>query len=197
MREKDYIQGLLDHDNKIVAAIYENYAPRIQQLVLKKGGNVADARDVFQDALMVIYHKAKKEDFELTSQFYTYLFSICRFIWDRKRKKKANNMVTISPDNRYTSEEDIEADLISRERDTIFQDCFTKLGAFCQQLLTLFYDKKSMEEIAEQMDLKNSHTARNRKYRCQKNLENEIKGDVRYAAYKVKKDQYESTRTNR
>ncbi len=188
MNNQDYIQGLLSHNDKIIGAIYKNFAPRIQQLVLAKGGTVADASDIFQDALMIIYHKARKEDFELTSQFYTYLFGICQFIWDRKRKKKANNTVTFPEDDRYISKEDIEEDLINRERHKIFEDNFSKLGPFCQQLLSLFYHKKNMAEIAKQMKLKNEHTARTRKYRCRKNLENAIKNDVRYTDYKVKKN---------
>lgn len=189
MDKKNYIDGLLKHDRKVIAAIYKNYAPSIQQLVLKKGGTVADARDVFQDALMVLYHKAKDTNFELTSQFNTFLYGTARFIWDRKRKKMANNTMTIPEDNRYISGEDIEQDLINRERNKLFQDCFTKLGVFCQQILQLFYNQKSMAEITEQMKLKNEHTTRNRKYRCQKNLETAIKKDVRYAAYKVKRKQ--------
>jgi len=113
---KNYIEGLLKHNREVIAAIYKNYTPSIQQLVLKKGGTIADARDVFQDSLMIIYHKANKPDFELTSQFNTFLYSVSRFVWDRKRKKMANNTMTIPADDRYISEEDIEQDLINRER---------------------------------------------------------------------------------
>ncbi len=187
MDKKNYIDGLLKHDRKVIAAIYQNYAPSIQQLVLNKGGTVADARDVFQDALMILYQKAKDPNFKLTSQFNTFLYSTARFIWDRKRKKMVNNTVTIPEGNRYISEEDIEQALINRERNKFFEDCFSKLGVFCQQILQLFYHQKSMAEITEQMKLKNEHTARNRKYRCQKNLEAVIKKDVRYATYKVKR----------
>jgi RNA polymerase sigma factor (sigma-70 family) len=134
---------------------------------------------------MVIFNKAKADDFELTSQFYTYLFGVCRFIWDRKRKKMSNNNVTLPEDDRYISDKDIEQDIINRERHKIFQDNFSKLGAFCQKILKLFYDKKNMIDIAEQLDLKNEHTARTRKYRCQKKLEDFIKSDSRFSSFKV------------
>lgn len=185
MREQDYIKGIIQHDSQILDIIYQNFAFRIQQHILKKGGTVEDAKDVFQDALMVIYHKTKKEDFELTSQFYTYLFGVCHFVWDRKSKKKANHTVTIPDNNRYKSDSNIEQDIIYRERHKIFQDNFSKLGAFCQQILTLFYHQKNMQEIAEQLDLKNEHTARNRKYRCQKELESLIRNDRRFEELKV------------
>ena len=44
-----------------------------------------------------------------------------------------------------------------------------------------------MKEITAIMNLKNEHTTKNRKYRCEKNLKDKIKKDSRYATYKVKK----------
>ncbi|MFK7947674.1 MAG: hypothetical protein AB8G11_08795 [Saprospiraceae bacterium] len=41
-----------------------------------------------------------------------------------------------------------------------------------------------MDFIAEKLNLKNAHTARNRKYRCQKELENFVKTDLRYKELK-------------
>ena len=130
---------------------------------------------------MVIYNKAKNENFELTSQFYTYLFGTCRFLWDRKKKKKSNNTVTIVGDERYINDSDIEKDIIQREKHNLYKENFVKLGVFCQKLLQLFYSKKSMAEIAILLELKNEHTTRNRKYRCQKELEKLIKADARFA----------------
>lgn len=186
MDNSTYIKGLLEHDNRVLAAIYQNFSPKIRQFVVKRGGTAEDAKDVFQDALMVIYNKAKSKDFELTSQFSTYLYGICRFIWDRKRKKMANNTVTFPEDDRYISEKDIEADLLHRERHNVFRHNFLKLKPFCQKLLKYFYDKKSMSDIAQLMGLKNEHTARNRKYRCQKSLEVLIKKDGRFEELKAK-----------
>lgn len=177
---KQYIAGLLAHDSKVLKAIYANYASRIQYHIQQKGGTIDDAKDVFHDALMVIYQKAKSPDFELTSQFYTYLYSVCHFIWDRKRKKKANNTVTIPEDSGLTIEEDLEENILQRERHLIFKQNFQKLGQFCQQILQLFFAKKNMTEIAKVLDLKNEHTARTRKYRCQKELEKLVRSDVRY-----------------
>lgn len=181
MDNKQYIQGLLTNDSKILQKIYADFAGRIQNLILKKGGTADDAKDVFHDALIVIYQKAKTSDFELTSSFYTYLYSICNFMWDRKRKKKANNTVTIPEDNRLSLDEDIVADILKREKQRVFKESLEKLGATCQQILRLFFARKSMTEIAETLNFENEHVARTRKYRCSKELEKLVKADNRYA----------------
>jgi DNA-directed RNA polymerase specialized sigma24 family protein len=89
---QQYIAGLLNNDHAILREIYENYADRIKHHIIKNGGTANDAKDVFQDALMIIYKKAQSEDFELTSQFYTYLFGICHFVFKRKRKKMTESV---------------------------------------------------------------------------------------------------------
>lgn len=184
MENKDYIAGLLAHDSKILETIYSNFSGRIQYHIQQKGGTVDDAKDIFHDALMVIYQKAQSPDFQLTSQFYTYLYSICHFMWDRKRKKKANNTVTIPEDDRLILEENIIIEMEKREKQRVFRENVAKLGETCRKILRLFFEKKSMTEIAAALDLKNEHIARTRKYRCGKELEKLIKADNRYSELK-------------
>jgi RNA polymerase sigma factor (sigma-70 family) len=180
LNNQKYIAGLLNNDYAIIREIYENYADRIKNHIIKNGGTADDAKDVFQDALMIIYKKAQSEGFELTSQFYTYLFSICRFTFERKGKKNARNSVTNTDFDGYTYDSNFEEDFLEREKYKIYQDHFQKMGLACQQLLELFFAKKDMEEIADILKLQNAHTARNRKYRCQKKLEKMIQADKRY-----------------
>ena len=180
MNNTDYIEGLLNNDRKVLELIYANYSERVKNHIVKNGGTVDDAKDVFQEALMIIYNKAQTPDFELTSQFFTYLFGICRFVWDRKRKKKSNNYMTIPSENGYIDNEDIEKDILTRERYKVYEYNLKQLGEFCQQLLISFFKGENMETIAQKFNLKNAHTARNRKYRCQKELEKLIKKDGSY-----------------
>lgn len=180
MKDRIYIEGLLQHDKEVLEKIYKNFSNRIESHIIKNGGTVEDAKDVFQDALMVIYNKSQQKDFQLTSQFYTYLFGIARFIWIRKNQKKSNNTSQLTNEDIYKLDTDIEADLIAQERHNIYRSNFKKLGEQCQKLLELFYARKSMEEIAQIIGFKNGHTARNRKYRCQKKLEQMIRSDARY-----------------
>jgi RNA polymerase sigma factor (sigma-70 family) len=140
--------------------------------VLKNGGTSEDARDVFQDALVIIYKKAQREDFELTSQFYTYLFGVCNNVWRKKREKKVNNPVTISDEEGYIDETGgVEQILEQRERYKLYKDAFERLSNGCKTLLQLFYQKETMKNIAEVLQLTSADAAKTRKMRCQKELE--------------------------
>lgn len=180
MKEQNYIKGLLRHDDKILRAIYKKFSKGIYAFIRQNGGTTDDAKDVFQDALMIIYKKAQKPDFELTSKFHTYLFSICKLTWYARQRKKSHHTVTIPDENTLIDRQDLEGDILERERHNIYKDNFKKLKSECQRLLKLFFEKKSMEEIATILKFKNEHTARTRKYRCQQSLKKFIEADKRF-----------------
>lgn len=72
--------------DKAFKKLYHLY-PRIEKLILSKGGNKEDALDVFQEALIILNRNLEKSDFKLTSSFYTYLYSVSRFVWKDMQKK--------------------------------------------------------------------------------------------------------------
>lgn len=185
MKDLKYINGLLNNNSSVLNEIYQKYFLIVEQFVLKNNGTTDDAKDVFQDGLMVIYTKAQDKNFELTSSFHTFLYSICRFIWLRKQRK--NSKYDSLPENIEELEKvdfALQALIEKRERHKIFTDNFNNLKTFCQRILNAYFSDLSMEEIAIELELKNAHTARNRKYRCQKELEKLISLDERYQELK-------------
>lgn len=180
MKEKDYIIGLLKHDDKVLRAIYKNFSKSVFSFIQQYGGTSEDSKDVFQDALMIIYKKAQHPEFELSSKFYTYLFSICKLIWYARQRKKINKTVTIPKDKSLIDTYNLEEEIQKREQHKVFQDNLEKLTNECQRLLKLFFEKESMEDITNILQYKNEHTTRTRKYRCQEKLKQLIKNDNRY-----------------
>lgn len=180
MQDKEYIKGLINQDNKVLRAIYKKFAGRISNFIIKNGGSPEDAKDVFQDALMIILKKVQSPDFELNSSFYTYLYSVNKLVWYNKSRKKYRSTVSISDDNTLKDSTSFEQALLEREMDNIYKDNFRKLGQLCQQLLKLFFVRKNMTEIAKLLNLKNEHTARTRKYRCRESLKKRMENDERY-----------------
>ncbi len=180
MQDKKYIEGLINQDSSVLRAIYQNFSGRISTYILKNGGSRQDAKDVFQDSLMIILEKVQSPSFELKSSFYTYLFSVNKLVWYNLSRKKSRKNVTIPDDNTLKDNHDIEQELLNREMDKIYQDNFSRLGLICQQLLKLFFAKKNMTEIAHTLQLKNEHTARTRKYRCRQKLKELMETDKRF-----------------
>jgi len=157
--------------------MYAALFPAIRKLVRNYGGSEADAKDVFQDAVIVIYEKAQKPDFQLTSKFSTFFYGVCHNIWRSQQQKKSNTEVTIPEEAKYTEDNSFEIDMLQIERGKLFYKALRQLGEDCQKLLELFFQRLPMDEIAQQMGFANEGHARVRKSRCKDRLVELVKND--------------------
>src|ERR1700750_849043 len=53
----------------------------VLQLIINNNGNEDDAKDIYQEAIIILYNKVKAGDFELSSKLKTFIYSVCRRLW--------------------------------------------------------------------------------------------------------------------
>ena len=83
------MKGLANNETDAVETIYrENYGV-IQAFIVKNNGYPEDARDIFQEAMIVLFEKAKLNSFVLSCQIKTYLYSVCRRLWLKKLQQQS------------------------------------------------------------------------------------------------------------
>ena len=141
--------------------LYKYYS-RIEKLILKQGGQKADAQDIFQEALIIFYRNLEKSKFKLTASCYTYLYAVSRYVWSDLRKKNIKNLPDLPKDIT-----DLEQQIQKEKQYQKAESAFLKLGQRCQELLSLFYIKKQrLKAIAEQMQFSSEKIAKNQKYKC-------------------------------
>ena len=177
---QNLLQALLRGDNDGIRKIYRLYLPRAANLITRNGGNAEDAKDVFQEALVIIYEKASKPDFQLKSSLYTLIYGICRNLWGNRLQKKSNSHLSLSADDKYKFDGDIEKSIEEAEENRIFWEAFEQLGEDCQKLMRLFFDKVKMEKIADLMGYGSMSYAKKRKFQCKERLVNIVKADLRF-----------------
>lgn len=158
--------------NKAFKELYSLY-PRIEKLVLYKGGTKADANDVFQEALIILNRNLEKTDFNLTSTFYTYLYSVSRFVWkDMQQQLLKQELQHIKP-----IEFSLFNSVLEEQKYQYAENAFRELGVRCQELLQRFYLKKmAFKDIAIEMQFKSEKIAKNQKYKCLQKAKNSYRG---------------------
>ncbi|HEV8079195.1 MAG TPA: sigma-70 family RNA polymerase sigma factor [Chitinophagaceae bacterium] len=167
-QEQLLLKGLAENDKKAVETIYRENYTTIQSFIVKNNGYPDDARDIFQEAMIVLYEKVSSGSFELTCQIKTYLYSICRRLWlKRLQQLQRFNPSTESIEQIVSVEDELDthekrnADLI------IMENALNKIGEPCKSLLKAYYlQKKSMPEIAEFFGYTNADNAKTQKYKC-------------------------------
>lgn len=165
-----FIDGIRNNNSKIINEIYEQYSKAIIHYVTSNSGTTEDARDIFQEGMIVLFRKVHAPDFELTSNLLTYFYSICKFIWSNRLRKKQLNTVEIDDAPELMDSYSIEKDLEHKERCAFYNKKFQELGEGCQKVLTLFYEGTKMKKIAEIMGFASSNYATKRKHKCKQQL---------------------------
>ncbi len=152
----------------------------IQGHVLDNSGSKEDAFDVFQDALIIIFEKARSNQFTLTSSFQTFLFSVARFVWLNKLKKNRREVITSDFDESLIDNKAEWADMLIEERkQRLFWSKLNVLSEECQRLLQLSWKGKSGKEIAQAMNYSVEFVKRKR-HRCKTALINKIQNDTAF-----------------
>ncbi len=166
--EQELLRRLVEHDRNAVESIYRNYYPVIQRLVVSNNGTSDDARDIFQEALIVLYDKARSGSFELQARLKTYLYAVSRKLWLKKLQRDRNFAADLNGAGETVSvEEDVER-FEQRNKDfDLMEEALQKLGEPCRGLLESCYaQKRSMTDIARDFGYTNADNAKNQKYKC-------------------------------
>jgi RNA polymerase sigma factor (sigma-70 family) len=166
--EQKLLQGLACNDRKAIETIYKQHYNMVQALILNNSGYPDDARDIFQEAMIVLYEKVKSGSFELNCQLKTYLYSVCRRLW----LKRLGQSQRITSDVEGLQETvPVEDELERHEQHNrdfqIMEESLNSLGEPCRSLLKAYYlEMKSMVEIAGDFGYTNADNAKNQKYKC-------------------------------
>ena len=173
--EQHLLSALAAGDRKATAEIYQHHFNIINGWIIKNGGSGADAADMFQEAMVVLFEKAQHEDFRLTCKIGTYLFAISKHLWYKKLQKQQRGPGYL-PDNAGGSDEEgpdwaYEEDLNAHhEREAHYEQlnaALDQLGEPCRSLIKAFYhNDKSMQEIAADFGYTNPDNAKTQKYKC-------------------------------
>lgn len=181
--EQQLLMGLLNADPNSVQQLYDLALPSVISWVKENNGNEADARDIFQEALLALYRRLEKGDFTLTCKLKSYLRIICRNLWlTRIRQQKSVSSLSEIEDS-IKLDSSIQQQLELTEKRQLFLKHFDQLGESCKKILALFFDKTSLKTIAKQLDTSEGYIKK-RKFQCKEKLIKSIKNDPIYQELK-------------
>ena len=154
--DQKYIDGLAANDSVIIEMIYKKFAPKVVQFITNNSGDKDQAQDVVQEILILLFNQAKAGKLQLTCPFDAYFFLLCKRRWLNELKKSANKEVTIYEN--VVSINESAHELVAQaeefdEKQKLFETMFQKLGEKCQEVLKLSFSLKSMEEVAEKLNV--------------------------------------------
>ncbi|HDO26682.1 MAG TPA: sigma-70 family RNA polymerase sigma factor [Bacteroidetes bacterium] len=166
------VEAIKVNEEWALRTLYKDNYEKVETLILRNSGTKEEAKDIFQEAFIAAWRNIKDNKFlpENNSAINGYLYTIAKNKWmdylrsPEYKKKVAFNSSIAEPvhlpaDGKGDSEE-------FNKKLSVAMEAFEKLGEACKNLLIKFYfEKKSMKEIAEELQM-DASSARNKKYRC-------------------------------
>jgi RNA polymerase sigma factor (sigma-70 family) len=161
------LQGLARNDKKAIETIYKENFNLIQALVINNSGSTEDAKDIFQEAMIVLYQKVGSGSFELNCQIKTFVYSVCRRLWLKRLMQQSRYSLHENTDDLVVVDDEMEDHEKRNTEFTMMEKAMGSLGEPCKSLLEAFYmQKKNMQEIAGSFGYTNAENAKTQKYKC-------------------------------
>ncbi|MES2240220.1 MAG: sigma-70 family RNA polymerase sigma factor [Bacteroidota bacterium] len=151
-----FIEGLANNDSAIIQSIYKKFVPKVVSYIRNNSGDEDQAQDVVQEIMILLFNQAKANKLQLSCPFDAYFFLLCKRKWLNELKKSSNKGVTIQDDFTSTNEpteEMLAQTEVFEEKQQLFDAMFQRLGEKCQEVLKLSFTLKSMEEVAEKLNV--------------------------------------------
>jgi len=181
--DQEILKCLRNRENYVVRFIYDRYFPMIKLMIYQKGGTIEDAKDIFQNALIIMIEKIDKKDFVLTCKFKTFLYSVSVNLWltvltERKNAEKylATKLVDFD-DEDFT---EIYDNVLFKN---IINEIYESLDPVCKNILKRYWEEENPKEIAKELGYTYGYV-RKKKCQCHANLIDMVKKHPTYISIK-------------
>ncbi|MEM1218730.1 MAG: sigma-70 family RNA polymerase sigma factor [Bacteroidota bacterium] len=182
--DQKLLERLARSDRRAVKTVYDQVLPSVIHWVEENRGSEQDARDLFQEGMIVLFKKLQEPQFTLTCRLKSFLRIVCRNLWlTRLRDQKKFTGTELTDCEAYTLSEDTVDRLERSEEEQLFRKHFAQLTEKCRQILTWFFAKEPLAQIAAKLETSEQYIKK-RKFQCKEQLVKRIQADPIFAELK-------------
>ena len=150
--------------------LYLEVFPSVSSFISKRGGDLEQARDLFQEALVIYYEQVVLADQPVQKSTRGYLMGVTRHLWYKRQNKE---LKCYSLDDLGNELPDEKASVTSSQKlmrvlETTGKKCMDMLRAF-------YYEQLPLEQIAGQFGFGSVRSATVQKYKCLEKVRDEVK----------------------
>ena len=151
--------------------LYRNTFPMVAKFVSGKGGSLDQAKDIFQDAIVVWYERSATPYKFMINSDAAYIFGIAKNLWYKEFSAEKHTV----PLDAESGEEfgDKVADELSSDK---ILGLLEATGKKCMELLkSFYYDKHNMRELASGFGFGSVRSATVQKFKCLEKVRETVK----------------------
>ena len=147
-----YIKKCIKNDREAQLKIYQLFSPVLYGICLKYMKNEDDAKDVFQEAFVIVFQKMSQYTFEGSFEGWLKRIFINKLIETLNKKKKESFFLDVfDPDTDFVEEEDLDIQPIEQEK---LLEYIRDLPDQYRTVFNLYvFEKLKHREIAELLNI--------------------------------------------
>lgn len=163
------LDQLFAQREELFTRLYKKAFPVVAKYISRMGGSFDEAKDIFQDALVIYYEKAIAAKLSLNTSDTAYLVGIAKHLWIKKYKENNQNIPLDDIDIAIDGDEQA----LSGRRLMHFLET---AGKKCMELLRgFYYDQLPLTDIATLFGYSGVRSATVQKYKCLEKVRETIK----------------------
>jgi RNA polymerase sigma factor (sigma-70 family) len=172
-KDSRILDGIRRGDEGALVELFHGSERAVTSMVLRNSGTSDDARDVLQEAIVVLWERIRNGRYEQSAKLGTFVFATARNLW-LQRLARRRREIPHSPDPPDVPDESGSPldMLVESDEARLVAEALAGLGEPCRSLLLFWYwEELTLEEIAKRMGYANTDTVKSKKYQCKKGLE--------------------------
>jgi len=183
LTDSEKISAIHSRNEFLTGEIYRLYRNEFIHLFRQRlRKNNDEIFDIYQEAFLELCNKIftnKLNESSLTSTLKTYLYGIGKYMLIATNRRNKNKILELFSDVPDVLENETGLDI---ENEKIIQIAVNQIGEPCHTLLVKkYWENKSGEEIAIELNYKNADTVKNQKYKCIQKLKKNLQDKITYS----------------
>ena len=172
MDERSFLNNTGAQREQLFIGLYKRVFPAVAKYVGRMGGSFDEAKDIFQDALILYYEKRAANSLALKTSEQAYIMGVAKHLWARRFKDHIRNtsLDLIGDKSSIPETENINPDegKLLHYLETAGQKCMEILRAF-------YYDNLPVNVIARLFGYAGERSATVQKYKCMEKVRETVK----------------------
>ena len=157
---------LVEQRQKVFILLYKTAFPAVARYISRLGGSFDEAKDVFQDSLVIYYEKMTNQTLPVNG--IGYLIGTSKNLW-LQRYRKSNRQLPLN-------EIEVAIDEDQKPADKRLLHFLSTAGKKCMELLKgFYYDQVPLTELAELFGYSGVHSVTVQKHKCLEKVRETVK----------------------
>lgn len=172
MINHDYPEQAGEAREQLFLVLYQKVFPLVAQYISKRGGSFEEAKDIFQDALVIYYEKVLTVRDAHVQNEQVYILGIAKHLWLKKFRNEHTATVLEHPEAGGVMAEETHENPSTHKLLTFLETA----GKKCMDMLKAFYyDKRPLSDIAQSFGYSGIRSATVQKYKCIEKVRDTVK----------------------